>query len=72
LPKFTKGTPKPPNSGKRKGSPNKGTESARRLIEADGKAIVDQIVRDAKANNPHALQVGDGAFLPHSIPSGVL
>ena len=58
MPKFTKGTPKPPNSGTRKGSPNKGTESARRLIsEADDKAIVDQIVRDAKANNPHALQV---------------
>jgi hypothetical protein len=58
MPKFTKGTPKPPNSGKRKGSHNRGTERARRLIsEADDKAIVDQVVRDAKANNPAALAI---------------
>ena len=56
MPKFTKGTPKPPNSGRRKGSHNKGTERARRLIaEGDDKAIVDQVVKDAKANNPAAL-----------------
>jgi len=58
MPQFAKGKPRPPNAGRRKGSPNKGTERARRLIsEADDKAIVDQVVRDAKANNPHALQV---------------
>jgi hypothetical protein len=46
---FTKGQPKPPNSGKRKGSVNKGTERARRLIaEGDDKIIIDKIVTDAK------------------------
>jgi hypothetical protein len=55
---FAKGKPRPANSGRRPGSPNKGTERARRLIsEADDKAIVDQVVRDAKANNPHAIGV---------------
>ena len=55
---FAKGASKPAGSGRRAGTPNRGTERARRLIsEADDKAIVDQIVRDAKANNPHALQV---------------
>jgi hypothetical protein len=51
---FAQGRAK--TGGRRKGSPNKGTERARRLIsEADDRAIVDQIVRDAKANNPAAL-----------------
>ena len=51
---FAQGRAK--TGGRRKGSPNKGTERARRLIsEADDKAIVDQIVRDAKASNPAAL-----------------
>jgi hypothetical protein len=34
---FAKGHPKPPNSGKRKGSVNKGTERARRLIAEGGR-----------------------------------
>jgi hypothetical protein len=55
---FTKGKPKPATSGRRKGTPNKGTERARRFIsEADDKEIVDQVVRDAKVNNPEALHV---------------
>jgi hypothetical protein len=53
--KCAKGKPRPANSGRRKGSPNR-TERARRLIsEADDKAIVRQVVKDAKANNPAAL-----------------
>jgi hypothetical protein len=53
---FAKGKPRPPNSGRRKGSPNKGTERARRLIsEADDKAIVDKVVEAAKTGaDPHA------------------
>jgi hypothetical protein len=55
---FAKGHPKPPNSGKRKGSVNKGTERARRLIaEGDDKAIVDKVVHDAKAGDPVARTV---------------
>ena len=58
MPKFTKGAPKPPNSGKRKGSHNKGTERARRLIsEADDKVIVDRVILGAKAGEPEALRV---------------
>jgi hypothetical protein len=58
MPKFTKGAPKPPNSGKRKGSHNKGTERARRLIfEADDKAIVDRVILGAKNGEPEPLRV---------------
>jgi hypothetical protein len=51
---FARGHAK--KGGRRKGTPNQGTERARRLIsEADDKEIVDAIVRDAKANNPRRL-----------------
>lgn len=53
---FVRGQPRPSNAGRRKGTPNKGTERARRLIaEGDDKAIVDKVVEEAKANNPAAL-----------------
>ena len=53
---FAKGKPRAANAGRRKGTPNRGTERARRLIsEADDKTIVDKVVKDAKANNPAAL-----------------
>jgi hypothetical protein len=53
---FAKGAPKPASSGRRAGTPNKGTERARRLIsEGDDKEIVGQVVRGAKANNQAAL-----------------
>ena len=57
--KFAKGKPRPSNAGRRKGSPNKGTERARRLIsEADDKAIVDRVVREAKENtNPESTRI---------------
>jgi len=55
---FTKGQPKPPNSGKRKGSVNKGTERARRLIaEGDDKIIIDKIVADAKNGDAEARRL---------------
>ena len=49
---FAKGKPRAANAGRRKGTPNRGTERARRLIS---EAIVDKVVKDAKANNPAAL-----------------
>ena len=53
---FAKGKPRAANAGRRKGTPNRSTERARRLIsEADDKTIVDKVVKDAKANNPAAL-----------------
>ena len=57
MPKFTNGHAKA--GGRRKGSPNKGTERARRLIsEADDKAIVDRVVREAKDNtNPESARL---------------
>jgi hypothetical protein len=48
--------------GRRKGSPNKGTERARRLIsEADDKAIVDRVVREAKVNSGFINRASDFA-----------
>lgn len=58
MPKFAQGTPRPANSGRRKGSPNKGTERARRLVsESDDKAIVQRVITGAKAGEPEALRV---------------
>jgi hypothetical protein len=52
---FVKGGKKPPGSGKKKGTANKGTIRAKRLIaEADDKAIVDVTVAAAKAGDPSA------------------
>jgi hypothetical protein len=46
---FVKGAPRPPNGGRRKGTPNKGTVRAKRLIaEGADKAIIDKIVADAR------------------------
>jgi hypothetical protein len=58
VPRFAKGGARPAGSGRRKGSPNKGTERAKRLIaEGDDKVIVDQVVNDAKAGDHAARQV---------------
>ena len=55
--RFVKGQPKTPGSGKRKGSVNKNTERARRLIaEGDDKIIVNQVVEAAKAGDRGAQQ----------------
>jgi hypothetical protein len=52
---FTKGQPKTPGSGKRKGSLNKGTIRTRRLIaEGDEKKIIDKTTNDAKSGNLQA------------------
>jgi hypothetical protein len=50
---FAKGQPKPPNSGKRKGSINKSTARARRLTSDDDE-IVRRTVGDAKTGNLQA------------------
>lgn len=54
--RFTKGTPKPAGSGKKKGSVNKATEAARKLVsEADDKAIVDRVLEQAKGGDIAAI-----------------
>ena len=40
---FAKGAPKPAASGKKKGSLNKATITARKLVEADDKAIIGKV-----------------------------
>jgi hypothetical protein len=56
MPKFANGHAKV--GGRRKGTPNKGTERERRLIaEGDDKAIVDRVVNDAKAGDAEARRV---------------
>jgi hypothetical protein len=53
---FIKGQPRPPNGGRRAGTPNRATERARFLIsEADDKAIVDRLVEEARAGNIAAM-----------------
>jgi hypothetical protein len=43
------------NSGRRKGTPNKNGQHARRLFaEGEDKAIADKIIRDAKAGDANA------------------
>jgi hypothetical protein len=57
---FYRGMPKTPGSGRRKGTPNKGTERARRLIaEGDDKAIITRIIEGAKTGDP----VSQGLYL---------
>jgi hypothetical protein len=52
---FARGKPSPAGAGRRKGTPNRGTERARRLIsEADLEAIVKQVVEGAKLGDPDA------------------
>jgi hypothetical protein len=55
---FAKGKPRPAGAGRRKGTPNHGTERARRLIseEAD-KEIVDKVIEAAKLNDPDARRI---------------
>ena len=61
MPKFVKGEPRPANAGRRKGTPNKVTERARRLISAaDDKKIVDRVVTSAK--------LGRRRSAPHLFP----
>ena len=61
--RFTKGKPK--TGGRRRGTSNRGTERARRLIsEGDDKEIVDAIVRDAKNNDVEARRL----YLRHLRP----
>jgi hypothetical protein len=56
MPKFADGHAKV--GGRRKGTPNKGTERERRLIaEGDDKAIVEKVVNDAKAGDVEARRV---------------
>ena len=56
--KFKKGESRPANSGRRAGTPNKGTERARRLVaEDDDKIIVNQVVEAAKAGDRSAQTV---------------
>jgi hypothetical protein len=56
--KFAPGQAKPANSGRRKGTPNQGTERQRRLVsESDDKLIVDRVVNDAKAGDAEARRI---------------
>jgi hypothetical protein len=53
--------------GRKKGTPNKATERQRRLIEAvnaDDRAIVDQIIADAKSRDPESRRL----YLRHLRP----
>jgi hypothetical protein len=55
---FVRGGQKPANSGRRKGTPNRGTERERRLIaEGDDQQIVSKVVAEAKAGDPGARQI---------------
>ena len=58
MPKFVKGEPRPANAGRRKGTPNKVTERARRLISAaDDKKIVDGVVSSAELGDVEARRI---------------
>ena len=56
---FAKGKSKPANSGRRKGTPNKGSERARRLVsEAADAAIVKKVIADARSGaDPEARRL---------------
>lgn len=55
---FAKGKPRPPNAGRRRGTPNRGTERARRLIsDDDDKQIVERVITGAKNGEPEPLRV---------------
>jgi hypothetical protein len=52
MPKFEKGKPRHPKAGRRKGTPNRGTERAKRLISAgDDNKIIGRTIAEAKAGN---------------------
>jgi hypothetical protein len=51
---FVKGGPRPPNAGRRRGTPNKATERHRRLlasVDANDKAINDNVIAAAVAGD---------------------
>ena len=55
---FTKGKPRPLNAGRRRGTPNKGTVRARRLVsEVEDSKIVRRVVTAAIAGDPEATAV---------------
>jgi hypothetical protein len=57
MPKFAQGQARPPNSGRRKGTPNKSTAHRRRLLEAinaNDKAIIDRVIQDARNGDHNA------------------
>jgi hypothetical protein len=63
---FVKGKPRHPNAGRRKGTPNKGTVRARRLIaEGDDRKIVDGIIAAAKVRYP----AGERIYFQYLRPS---
>jgi hypothetical protein len=58
MPKFAKGKSRPAGSGRRKGTPNRNSERARRLIaEGDDGKIVAKVVADAKAGDAEARRL---------------
>jgi hypothetical protein len=55
---FVKGTPKPPNSGRRKGSVNKGTIRERLLVtQSADREIVNKVLEEAKAGDIEARRL---------------
>ena len=54
MPKFTKGKPKPKNSGRRKGTLNKRTLARKLEADADDKAISDRVIEAAKNGDAQA------------------
>jgi hypothetical protein len=72
MPPFVKGKPRHPNAGRKKGTPNRGTVRARRLIsEGADREIIDKIVTDARAGDwqaqaheilgdDHRVRLGEG------------
>jgi hypothetical protein len=54
MPKFTKGKPKPKNSGRRKGTLNKRTLARRLEADADDKAISGRVIEAAKNGDAQA------------------
>jgi hypothetical protein len=53
--RFAKGTPKPSNSGRRAGTPNKNSMRARMLVaEARDRKIIDGVVTSAEGGDPAA------------------
>jgi hypothetical protein len=68
---YTKGKPRPPNSGRAKGTPNKVTQELRDMIlgalaDAGGRAYLQRQARE----NPHAFLGLVGKCLPKDIKLG--